>query len=172
MTKEYIQVKAEDISKILYEVYDVPSGICEQVKNMAQRLEAIDNSKSSKALICLHKIGNSNYFFGGPATVDKAAFDTIEQTLLKTQELERLLDHERELNNHLILKEQEQEKVLKIIEEKEVNFEIFGAFETYKDYEIYYDKKFHLTENKLTEEEFKTIKRWYDGNISSNSTNM
>lgn len=50
MNKEYIQVKADDISKLLYEVYDVPSGICEQIKNMVQRLEAIDNSNPSEVL--------------------------------------------------------------------------------------------------------------------------
>lgn len=49
-------------------------------------------------------------------------------------------------------------KALEIIKKKEVNFEVFGAFETYKDYEIYYDKKFHLIENKLTEEEFNLLK--------------
>ena len=61
-----------------------------------------------------------------------------------------------------LLKVQEQEKVLKIIKEKEVNFEVFGAFETYKDYEIYYDKKFHLIENKLTKEEFELLKEVFD----------
>lgn len=158
------QFREEEVHK-----YD---GNFDTIKQALQRLEAIDNSKSSKALIGLHKIGSSNYFFGDPATVDKATFNTIEQALLKSQELERLLDHERELNNHLILKEQEQEKVLKIIFEKNVNFEVFGAFETYKDYEIYYNKKFHIIEHKLTEEEFNLVKRWTNGNISSNSINM
>lgn len=49
-------------------------------------------------------------------------------------------------------------KILEIIKKKEVNFEVFGAFETYKDYEIYYDKKFHLIENKLTKEEYYLLK--------------
>ena len=50
-------------------------------------------------------------------------------------------------------------EVLEIIFEKRVNFEVFGAFETYEDYEIYYNKKVHLIEQKLTEEEFYSLKR-------------
>lgn len=59
MSKEYLEVKPEDISKLLYDVYGVPSGICEYIKCMVQRLEAIDNSEPSEALECLDRIDNT-----------------------------------------------------------------------------------------------------------------
>lgn len=45
MNKEYIQAKLEDISKLLYEVYGVPSGICEQINKVL-----LKSHKQEKAL--------------------------------------------------------------------------------------------------------------------------
>ena len=115
------------------------------VQEALERLESIENANPSKAIECLESFKN---FFTDRARREPnnpfndkwlEKIDTIKQALLKSQE---------------------QEKVLKIIFEKQVNFEVFGAFETYKDYEIYYNKRFHLIEHKLTEEEFDKLKRY------------
>lgn len=50
---------------------------------------------------------------------------------------------------------------LEIIKKKSVDMSTFGAFETYKDYEHFYNMKFHLIENecdKLNEKEFDLLK--------------
>ena len=85
---------------------------------------------------------------------------SVKQSLLKAQELEKLLDHERELNNHLILKEQEQEKVLKIVFEKNVDIlelriliKHYNAPIALKIYNSKFGKGWQLTE-----EEFNFIK--------------
>lgn len=52
-------------------------------------------------------------------------------------------------------------RVLDIIKNKSVDMSTFGAFETYKDYEHFYNMKFHLIENemdKLDEKEFNLLK--------------
>lgn len=59
MSKEYLEAKPEDIANLLYEVYDVPSGICEQIKDMVQRLESIDNAKPSETLAAYEKLDNT-----------------------------------------------------------------------------------------------------------------
>lgn len=121
-------------------------------------------------------------------------FDTIKNYILKAQEQENTRYFGKELinlnnslkqsidkpilyvsrygNKYIVSQKlfENQEKVLNIIKEKDVNFEVFGAFETYKDYEIYYNNKFHLIENKLTEEEFDTLKGWIDNELSNDES--
>lgn len=88
MNKEYLEVKAEDISKLLYEVYDVPSGICEQIKNMQHRLESIDNANPSEALKELEELEKMLNKFVKYKVID-IAFINIKQALLKAQEQEK-----------------------------------------------------------------------------------
>lgn len=52
-------------------------------------------------------------------------------------------------------------KAFDVIKNKSVDISTFGAFETYEDYEHFYNMKFHLIENemdKLDEEEFNLLK--------------
>lgn len=61
----------------------------------------------------------------------------------------------------LFLKIKKELRALDIIKNKSVDMSTFGAFETYKDYEHFYNLKFHLIENecdKLDEEEFELLK--------------
>lgn len=144
MIKECIQVKAEDISKLLYEVYDVPSGICEQIKIMQQRLEEIDNANPSEAMKCLENIGFAplNEVCGYPYTRIKDEYDEdfniVKQTLLKSQE---------------------QEKVLKIIFEKNVDIHILEFSNTVEEYnqKIVKETDFGM---ELTDDEFKLVKEY------------
>lgn len=48
-----------------------------------------------------------------------------------------------------------------IIKNKSVDMSTFGAFETYNDYEHFYDLKFHIKDgwDKLDEEEFELLKK-------------
>ena len=94
MIREVIQVKAEDISKLLYEVYDVPSGICEQVKNAFIRLEVIDNSKPSEALDYLERIRDvlQNDKCIDIEWVFKHEYNTIKQALITKSKKEQSID--------------------------------------------------------------------------------
>ena len=104
MSKEYLEAKPEDISKLLYEVYDVPSGICEQIKNMAQRLESIDNANPSEALECLEALEQ----------------DIKDRVILaEDRQLKLCAIIQRALQNA-----QKENSVLEIIKEKNVN--MFG----------------------------------------------
>ena len=143
MSKECIQVKATDIVDLLYEVYDVPNGICEQIKNMIQRLEAIDNAKPSEALECLEEIAKAPTFMGGNPkylyhTKSEIPFiediNTIKQALLKAKE---------------------QEKVLKIIKEKKVNIDLLNDCKDRYEYNIHFP---YREIYQLTEEEFDLLK--------------
>lgn len=75
---------------------------------------------------------------------------------------------EREHKDFLNIVEKEL-KALEIIKNKSVDMSTFGALETYKDYEHFYNMKFHLIKDecdKLDEEEFKLLKEvleneWY-----------
>lgn len=59
------------------------------------------------------------------------------------------------------LKIKKELRAFEIIKNKSVDMSTFGAFETYEDYEHFYNMKFHLIENecdKLDEEEFNLLK--------------
>ena len=89
MSKEYLEVKSEDIANLLYEVYDVPNGICEHIKNMVQRLESIDNANLSEALEDLDRMAQQVF-----RTDDdfELYYDKVKQHILKAQEQEKVLE--------------------------------------------------------------------------------
>lgn len=132
MSKECIQVKATDIIELLYDVYGVPSGICEQIKNMVQRLESIDNAKPSEALECLERL---NY-----------------HTTLEYQD-----SKEYYIARQYIHKAQENEKTLSIIKEKDVDIYILKNCKTVDEYN---SKIVHIVgeTRELTKEEFDLVK--------------
>lgn len=141
----------EAFNKLMEESPEVHIKSYEIVINALQRLEAIENANPSEALEALRSLGEAL----GTLEIDK---DTM---LPKVVLFGNRAKHYKTVEQAL-LKANEQEKVLKIIFEKQVDFEVFGAFDTYKDYEIYYNKRFHVIEHKLTEEEFEIVKRYCD----------
>ncbi len=88
MSKEYLEAKPEDIVKLLYEVYDVPSGICEHIKNMQQRLEAIDNSKPSEAMDSLKQIEDVIETKIGLGVVNTYIINIIKQALQRLETID------------------------------------------------------------------------------------
>ena len=104
------------------------------MKKCYQRLEAIDTANPSEALECLEKpIIRFARTSEDIDFKDYEEYDTIKQSLLKAQE---------------------QEKVLEIINEKEVNISSLKAYDL-EEYNMIY-------ENKLTQEEFDLLKRWME----------
>ena len=85
MSKCELEVEPKDIAMLLYDIYDVPSGICEQIKNMVQRLESIDNSNPSEAMESLERL---NYH----TTLeyqDSKEYYIVRQYIHKAQEQEK-----------------------------------------------------------------------------------
>lgn len=80
------------------------------------------------------------------------AFKDIIKIYGETNSLEGTYD--------LFLKIKKELKAFKIIKNKSVDMSTFGAFETYKDYEHFYNLKFHIKDemDKLNEKEFDLIK--------------
>lgn len=128
-----------------------------QICYLAKRMLAIDNANPSEALEKLDKIGNylnEVYDYKEIKEEVRKDIDTIKQSLLKSQE---------------------QEKVLKIIFEKGfplIEKAIIKQSENYEQYCIkmswWNNRPFTIYK---TEEEFNLLKRWTNGNISSNSSN-
>ena len=111
----------------------------ELVKEGLQRLVAIDNSNSGEALEIIRKCESSNYL---NTWYPKFVED------LKTIE-------------NYILKSQEQEKVLKIMFDKQIdmfNLEVAIDNNSLELYNNSIPEKFK--NSRLTQEEFKLIKRW------------
>jgi hypothetical protein len=103
MNSDELQVEPNDIVKILYDIYNVPSGICKQIKDMVQRLESIDNVNPSGALKYVNgKIADLEDDLQHYTMVDKnkikeffiredlKEFTNIQQVLLKMQKLEEM----------------------------------------------------------------------------------
>lgn len=80
------------------------------------------------------------------------AFKDIIKIYGETNSLEGTYD--------LFLKIKKELRTLEIIKNKSVDVSTFGAFETYKDYEHFYNMKFHIKDgwDKLDEEEYKLLK--------------
>ena len=102
------------------------------IKQALQRLESIDNTNPSEALECLEKVELLTCDFEWY----KDNINTIKQALLKAQE---------------------QEKVLKIIKEKNVNTLLLELAENLEEY-----NERIVPNGKLTEEEFDTLKRYFE----------
>jgi hypothetical protein len=103
MNSDELQVEPNDIVKILYDIYNVPSGICKQIKDMVQRLESIDSVNPSAALKYVNgKIADLEDDLQHYTMVDKnkikeffiredlKEFTNIQQVLLKMQKLEEM----------------------------------------------------------------------------------
>lgn len=119
------------------------------IKQALKRLEAIDNSNPSKALKGLKHI--KKYYVPEPCTATTYNYlEIIEQSLLKTQE---------------------QEKVLEIVFEKRIDLESFYATFIENDYDYNYYEEMYGTygKYKLTEEEFNLLKRYFEN--GRNKTN-
>ena len=112
----------------------------ELIKEALQRLEAIDNAKPSEALECLEETKKiiHNYISNGDwDNKILPKLDIVKQALIKSQE---------------------QEKVLKIIKEKEVNMQVFNQCEDVEVYNNVYKKQ---KDRQLTEKEFELLKRCF-----------
>ena len=65
MNKEYLEAKAEDISKLLYEVYDVPSSICEYIDESLQRIKDLEEQIGCPLEVRIKVVPNTYiYTFG------------------------------------------------------------------------------------------------------------
>jgi hypothetical protein len=128
------------------------------LKQALQRLEAIDNAKPSEALIYTnvlieendHDIENQNI----------TGFDIFTQA----KWVKYLNDKSSLLNTikNTLLKAQEQEKVLEIIFEKDVDMIELGCAEYYYQYNKEVYEKYHDDDMLLTQEEFDTLKRYFE----------
>jgi len=108
------------------------------VQQELQRLEAIDNANPSEALECLEEMWELSCDSRKP---EYGLYDTIKQVLLKAQE---------------------QEKVFKIIKERQVNFSLLMISNNVEDYNFYIPNIPYVEHKRcLTEEEFDLLKRYY-----------
>lgn len=115
-----------------------------RLQQALKRLEEIENVNSNGALICLENISNMQLYEN--IAIKNCRCDdinTIKQALIKAQE---------------------QEKVLKIIKEKEVDIQLSKHSENWLDY---YTRFKHRTgkNTELTEEEFELLNTYFGKNI-------
>ena len=123
------------------------------IEEALQRLESIDNAKPSRALEYLENLGTHRIEY----------IEGFELGYTKTMPFKSTYDYKT--IQYALLKAQEQEKVLDVIFKKQFNPELFrnvlisvgGRFE-YKEYERVYTK---YGKEKVTEEEFDTLKRYF-----------
>lgn len=140
-----LTVKPKDIGMLLYDIYDVPSSICESLKSLIERLEAIENSNPSDAMECFKRVWN-----------DINAHNDYRQDFKDLRIIE-----------NYILKSQIQEKALKIIKEKYVHIpQLLCAFENQLELknplENYYNGQVGINvPMPLTEEEFNLLKEYF-----------
>ncbi len=158
------------------------------IEQALQRLESIDNANPSEALEKLDYIENEIKFAYDDDYVSYDYTDDVEyikQALLKLQELEAMAE-EYDLQPYQIReallvfcmmnsagykvsdieKAQEQEKVLKIIKEKNVDVQYlrYEAVDVrmYNDYVSQLNKVSTINHSSLTEEEFDLLKRYFN----------
>ena len=108
------------------------------LKQALQRLEAIENANPSEALECLEQLAEMADKCWVSCDVHKWK-NTIKQALIKAQE---------------------QEKVLKIIKEKNVDVYILNDLGTLEEYNEWVLKKYG-TYYQLTKEEFELLKEYF-----------
>ena len=146
MTKELeaLEILKKQNSKSISERYYYPVNTRRNAVNIIekalQRLEAIDNVNLSEVLVDMERIKHSNFY-------DEDRAEYIEDT--------------KEYDNikHVLIKAQKQEKVLEIIIEKDVDMYSLRRCETVEEYNIH----FVIDEyQKLTQEEFDLLKRYFD----------
>ena len=120
-----------------------------QICKLAKRMLDIENANPSKAL--------------------KESEEIVEYiTEDKKVKYKSTILFDCKIIKQYILKSQEQEKVLEIIFEKKVDIIYLKDSNNVDEY----NSHFGCVVCKLTKEEFDLLKRWTNGNISSNSTNM
>ena len=127
-----IRYKKEHIGNDTYRLYIKKNDI-ELLEQALQRLEAIDNAEPSEALKCLERI--TAYFLNKTKEMDFQDLRDIEQSLLKAQE---------------------NEKVLEIIKEKNVDIYELQECENVEQY----NKKCDYWGVQLTQQEYDLLKRW------------
>ena len=153
MTKE-LEAKTEDISKLLYEVYDVPSGICEYIDEAFQRLEAIDNANPSEALECLESMYARLPQWDLCRNQDQ--HNTIKQALIQAEidkkQLELYIQENTKLFSNLVNKSKK-ELAFDIIKGKNVMIHLLKCVSSVEEYNDYVS-----TDEQLTQEEFDTLK--------------
>ncbi len=161
MSKEYLEA-LERVANNLEHHYPIRD--FNTIKQALQRLNAIENSKPSKAIECLERI-DIEY-----STIESEDFDIcyniIKHSLLKAQELENRINIETETkqkvikHNFALQKERDKYKrVLDIIFEKPTQSKVAIAYiktiinPTYEDYCLIV-----IDEHRLTEDEFNSLK--------------
>ena len=108
------------------------------IEKALQRLEAIDNANSSEALYCLKTIKGEQQKYSLP------------------------YDEEIKIIKQALTKAQEQEKVLKILFEKDVDIWNIKLYDDYEDYCKGKEKYLLRKDLWLTQEEFDLLKRWVE----------
>lgn len=147
MSKEYL----EAFKNLKQELYYSPNQIPdidkwhETIEQALERLEAIDNANSNEALKCLEYIGEACYIEAGDAEEDCTlyaknyiGYDTIKNYILKAQE---------------------DKKLLKVIDEKNVDILDIRKSKTVDDYNTAISYS-NLNRKELIQEEFDTLKEW------------
>lgn len=176
MSKEYLEA--------LNNLYDISCNIqnttkdYEFLKNALAELKAIKESNPSDALklinIFLKCFGENDFL---EVEIAKEDINTIEQALLKAQELESennaLLEENKDLYVELAFSEKQYKeliectnqykKVLEIIKEKQVNISLLRyCLDEWVDSLYQYNKRTNIEKFKLTQEEFDLLKSWLD----------
>lgn len=143
MSKEYVQALDDLFGLVVFqksltkEQYARVQEYNDIIEQALHRLEAIDNADPSEAMECLQQLAEMADKCWVSCDVHKWK-TTIKQALLKSQE---------------------QEKVLKIIIDKEVNL---GMLKICKTVEQYNAGCKIFGRNELTEEEFELLKRYFE----------
>ena len=169
MTKE-LEAKTEDISKLLYEVYDVPSGICEYIDEVLQRLEAIDNTNPSEALDKLDEI--IDYYNEPQYDVCESSYpnefkemwekeiNTIKQALIQAEidkkQLELYIQENTKLFSNLVNKSKK-ELAWDIAVKKNVDIALLKREKSVDSYNFVASLS-PMKRDELTEEEFNLLK--------------
>ena len=149
------------------------------IKQALQRLEVIDNAKPSEALEILYnnaKLDRDRIERGGVVTYAeeieynegiKPYYDIVKQALLKAQALEGKIEILKEYRRDYLERlenlekySREQEKVLKIIKEKNVDLCILTDCDNVNEYNKSLGN-LRPVEDRLTYEEFDLLKRYF-----------
>lgn len=133
------------------------------VQEALQRLEAIDNSQPSEALLGLKHI--KKYYVPEPCSSTTYDYlETIKQALIKSQENEKVLNKVLKLNSEWAEELDYKNDIIRIIYEKNVNIglvKVLGSVEQYNQTYVY-DNMLNVKWC-LTQEEFELVKRYADG---------
>ena len=116
----------------------------DKVLNALQRLESIDNAIPSEALESLKRIKNIQVCIDYEKDIIKSVNEMLPNSCDKVEQS--------------LIKSQEQEKVLKILKERQVNIALLVTVRDVEEYNFYIP--YEEFEKYLTQEEFDLLKRW------------